>query len=62
MKAPLRLALLQMEAVAGDVAANLDRIAAAAVKAAAAGADCLCRKITHQGSLTRTWRQQPRPA
>lgn len=40
-KAPLRLALLQMEAVAGDVGANLDRIAAAAEEAAAAGAGCL---------------------
>ncbi|WP_211103772.1 carbon-nitrogen hydrolase family protein [Skermanella pratensis] len=39
--APLRLALLQMEALAGDIAANLDRIAAAAEMAAAAGAACL---------------------
>jgi predicted amidohydrolase len=37
----MRLGLLQMEAVAGDVAANLDMIHKAAHEAAAAGAVCL---------------------
>ena len=38
---PFRLALLQMEAVAGDIAANLRTIEAAALEAASAGAACL---------------------
>ena len=37
----MRIAIQQMEAVAGDVAANLDRIAAAAEQAAAGGARLL---------------------
>src|SRR5688572_27720569 len=38
---PFRLALLQMEAVAGDIAANLRTIEAAVREAADAGAVCL---------------------
>ena len=38
---PFRLALLQMEAAAGDIAANLGTIEAAAVEAVSAGAACL---------------------
>jgi predicted amidohydrolase len=38
---PFRLALLQMEAVAGDIAANLHAIESAAREAASAGAVCL---------------------
>jgi predicted amidohydrolase len=38
---PFRLALLQMETVAGDIAANLRTIKAAALEAASAGARCL---------------------
>ena len=38
---PFRLALLQMEAVGGDIEANLRAIQAAAVEAAGAGAACL---------------------
>ncbi|WP_211098375.1 carbon-nitrogen hydrolase family protein [Skermanella stibiiresistens] len=40
-KSPLRLALLQMEATVGDVAANLERVAKAAAEAAERGAACL---------------------
>lgn len=38
---PFRLALLQMEALAGDIEANLRAIRAAALEAAGAGAACL---------------------
>jgi predicted amidohydrolase len=41
METMMRLALLQMESVAGNTVANLDRIGAAAREASAAGAACL---------------------